>query len=63
MSDTTPTPDTEDTRTNDGGGLTLSRPGETAPQTRRNKRDSAPAPTGKDGIPAGRNGRLRVIHN
>ena len=62
MSDTTPTPDTEDTRTNDGG-LTLSRPGETAPQTRRNKRDSAPAPTGKDGIPAGRNGRLRVIHN
>lgn len=60
------------------GGLTLSRPGEAAPQNipqngpqngpqnipqaRRGKRAPA-APTGGEGIPAGTNGRLRIIHN
>lgn len=63
MPQTTPeneTPAASDTSA--PGGLTLSRPGETAPQTRRGKRTSV-APTGGEGIPAGTNGRLRIIHN
>lgn len=48
------------------GGLTLSRPGEatsqSSPQPRRGKRTPT-TPTGGEGIPAGTNGRLRIIHN
>lgn len=46
----------------DSGDLTLSRPGEQVPKTRRIKR-SVPEPTDRKGIPAGLNGRLRVVHN